>query len=333
ICDAIIAYIANNEITIDELIKYVHGPDFPTGGIIQGYQGIKDAFETGRGRIVVRAKTDIEVSDNGRETIVIHQIPYMVNKKELIEKIAELVEDKKIEGISYINDESDRNGMRIVIRLKMGSVANVVLNMLFKYTALQSSFSVNNIALVDGKPRLLNLKQLIKYFVRHRHDVIVRRAQFELKKAEARAHILEALLKALDFIDEVIAIIRNSKTVDDAKNGLIERFSFTDIQATAIVEMRLRQLTGLERGKLQSEYDELVKLIQHLKEVLASYELQMEIVKDELIALKAKFGDERRTEIVPSADEFNPEDFYSDDDVIITISHLGYIKRTILSEY
>lgn len=333
ICDAIIAYIANSEITTDELIKYVHGPDFPTGGIIQGYQGIKDAFETGRGRIVVRAKTDIEVNENGRETIVIHEIPYMVNKKELIEKIAELVEDKKIDGIAYINDESDRTGMRIVIRLKIGAVANVVLNTLFKYTALQSSFSVNNIALVDGKPRLLNLRQLIKYYVRHRHDVIVRRTQFELNKAEARAHILEALLKALDFIDEVIAIIRSSKTVDDAKNGLITRFEFSDIQATAIVEMRLRQLTGLEKDKLQNEYDELMKLIQHLKDILASYELQMGILKDELIALKAKFGDERRTAIEPSADEFNPEDFYPDEDVVITISHLGYIKRTPLAEY
>jgi Type IIA topoisomerase (DNA gyrase/topo II, topoisomerase IV), A subunit len=257
----------------------------------------------------------------------------MVNKKELIEKIAELVEDKKVEGIAYVNDESDRNGMRIVVRLKMGAVANVVLNTLFKYTALQSSFSVNNIALVDGKPRLLNLKQLIKYYVRHRHEVVVRRTQFELNKAEARAHILEGLLKALDFLDEVIAIIRSSKTVEDAKNGLIERFQFTDIQATAIVEMRLRQLTGLEKEKLQNEYSDLIKLIQHLKDVLASVELQMGIIKDELAALKAKFGDERRTEIVPSAEEFNPEDFYPDEDVVITISHLGYMKRTPLTEY
>lgn len=333
ICDAIIAYIDNTEITVDELLKYVHGPDFPTGGIIQGYQGIKDAFETGRGRIVVRAKTDIEVSDSGRETIVVHEIPYMVNKKELIEKIAELVEDKKIEGIAYVNDESDRNGMRIVIRLKMGAVANVVLNTLFKYTALQSSFSVNNIALVDGKPRLLNLRQLIKYFVRHRHDVIVRRAQFELNKAEARAHILEGLLKALDVIDEVIAIIRGSKTVEEARSGLTEKFGFTEIQATAIVEMRLRQLTGLEKDKLENEYAELMKLIQYLKEVLANYDLQMGIIKDELTGLKNKFGDDRRTVIEPSADEFNPEDFYPDEDVVITISHLGYIKRTPLAEY
>ena len=333
ICDAIIAYIDNNNITTDELMEHVQGPDFPTGGIIQGYQGIKDAFETGRGRIVVRSKTDIEVNESGRETIVVTEIPYMVNKRELIEKIAELVEDKKIDGIAYVNDESDRTGMRIVIKLKMGAVANVVLNTLFKYTALQSSFSVNNIALVDGRPRLLNLKQLIKYYVRHRHDVIIRRTQFELNKAEARAHILEGLLKALDFLDEVIAIIRSSKTVDDAKQGLIERFQFSEAQAAAIVEMRLRQLTGLEKEKLQNEYDELMKLIAHLKDVLASHELQMGIIKDELRGLKAKFGDERRTAIVPSADEFNPEDFYPDEDVVITISHLGYIKRTPLNEY
>ena len=333
ICDAIVAYIDNNDITTDELMEHVKGPDFPTGGIIQGYQGIKDAFDTGKGRIVVRAKTDIEVNESGRETIVVSEIPYMVNKRELIEKIAELVEEKRIEGVAYVNDESDRNGMRIVIRLKMGAVANVVLNTLFKYTALQSSFSVNNIALVDGRPRLLNLKQLIKYYVRHRHDVVVRRAQFELNKAEARAHILEGLLKALDFLDEVIAIIRASKTVDDAKQGLVERFQFSDAQAAAIVEMRLRQLTGLEKEKLQNEYDELMKLINHLKDVLASIELQMGIIKDELVALKAKFGDARRTEIVPSADEFNPEDFYPDEDVVITISHLGYIKRTPLNEY
>lgn len=333
ICDAIIAYIHNNDITVEELMEHVKGPDFPTGGIILGYQGIKDAFETGRGRIVVRAKTDIEVSDSGRETIVVHEIPYMVNKRELIEKIAELVEDKKIDGIAYVNDESDRNGMRIVIKLKMGAVANVVLNTLFKYTQLQSSFSVNNIALVDGRPRLLNLKQLIKYFVKHRHEVIVRRAQFELNKAQARAHILEGLLKALDFIDEVISIIRNSKTVDDAKAGLIERFAFTEAQAAAIVEMRLRQLAGLEIEKLQNEYDELMQFIRHLQEILANYNLQMDIICDELTGLKAKFGDDRRTMIEPSADDFNPEDFYPNEDVVITISHLGYIKRTPLAEY
>lgn len=333
VCSAIYAYIDNNDITVDELMQHIKGPDFPTGGIIQGLQGIKDAFETGRGRIVVRAKTEIEVAANGRETIVVTEIPYMVNKRELIEKIAELVEDKKIDGISYVNDESDRQGMRIVIRLKMGAVANVVLNMLFKYTTMQSGFSVNNIALVDGRPRLLNMKQLIKYYVRHRHDVIVRRAQFDLKKAEARAHIVEGLLKALDYIDEVIAIIRAAKTVDEAKQGLIDRFAFTDIQASAIVEMRLRQLTGLERDKLTAEYDELMKTIAYLKEVLANYGLQMQIIKDELAQLQAKYGDERRTKIEMTADDFNPEDFYADEDVVITISHMGYIKRTPLAEY
>ncbi|MFA6758387.1 MAG: DNA gyrase subunit A [Bacteroidales bacterium] len=331
--DAICAYIDNNNITTDELLEHIKGPDFPTGGIIMGYQGIKDAFETGRGRVVVRAKTDIEVSDNGRETIVITEIPYMVNKKELIEKIADLVEEKRIEGIAYINDESDRNGMRIIIRLKIGTVANVVLNTLFKMTAMQSSFSVNNIALVDGRPRQLNLKQLIKYFVRHRHDVIVRRAKFELEQAQKRAHILEALLVALDHIDEVISIIRSSKAVDEAKERLMERFSFSEAQASAIVEMRLRQLTGLERAKLQGEYDQLMKVITHLTNVLSSFVSQMQIIKDELIELKNNFGDDRRSEIVPSAEEFNPEDFYPDEDVVITISRLGYIKRTPLIDY
>ena len=333
VVDAICAYIDNNGITTEELLHYIKGPDFPTGGIILGYQGIKDAFETGRGRIVVRAKTDIEVSDSGRETIVITEIPYMVNKRELIEKIAELVEEKRIDGIAYVNDESDRNGMRIVVRLKLGTVANVVLNMLFKMTPLQSSFSVNNIALVDGRPRILNLTSLIKYFVEHRHDVILRRARFELEQAEKRAHILEALLKALDFIDEVIAIIRASKSVDEAKERLMERFEFTEVQATAIVEMRLRQLTGLERAKLQGEYDELMAKIAHLKDILSDLSLQMQIIKDELNELKSGYGDARRTAIEPSAEEFNPEDFYPDEDVVITISHLGYIKRTPLIEY
>ncbi len=333
VCSAIDAYIDNNDITVEELMQHIKGPDFPTGGIIQGLQGIKDAFETGKGRIVVRAKTEIEVAANGRETIVVTEIPYMVNKRELIEKIAELVEDKKIDGISYVNDESDRQGMRIVIRLKMGAVSNVVLNMLYKYTAMQSSFSVNNIALVDGRPRLLNMKQLIKYYVRHRHDVIVRRSQFDLKKAEARAHIVAALLKALDFIDEVIAIIRAAKTVDEARQGLIDRFAFSEIQASAIVEMRLRQLTGLEKEKLTAEYNELMKTIAYLKEVLANYGMQMQIIKDELAQLLAKYGDERRTKIEMTADDFNPEDFYADEDVVITISHMGYIKRTPLAEY
>lgn len=333
VVDAISAYIDNNEITTEELMNYIKGPDFPTGGTILGLQGIRDAFDTGKGRVVVRAKTDIEVNESGRETIVVTEIPYMVNKRELIEKIAELVEDKRIDGIAYINDESDRTGMRIVIRLKIGAVANVVLNTLFKMTPLQSSFSVNNIALVDGRPRVLNLKQIIKYFVRHRHDVILRRARFELDQAQKRAHILEALLKALDFIDEVISIIRSSKTVDEAKNRLIERFDFSEAQATAIVEMRLRQLTGLEREKLQGEYDELMKLIEHLNRVLGDFALQMGIIKDELAELKAGFGDSRRTIIEPSAEDFNPEDFYPDEDVVITISHLGYIKRTPLIEY
>ncbi|GAB1373795.1 DNA gyrase subunit A [Bacteroidales bacterium] len=333
VVDAISAYIDNNDISTEELLQYIKGPDFPTGGTILGIQGIKDAFETGRGRVVVRAKSEIEVSESGRETIVISEIPYMVNKRELIEKIAELVEEKRVEGIAYINDESDRRGMRIVIKLKIGAVANVILNTLYKYTQLQSSFSVNNIALVDGRPRMLNLKQLIKYFVRHRHDVVVRRAKFELEQAEKRAHILEALLKALDHIDEIIALIRESKTVDEAKNRLIERFAFSEVQATAIVEMRLRQLTGLERSKLQAEYDEHVKLINHLKEVLADLSLQMQIIKDELKDLKARFGDSRRTEIQPSAEDFNPEDFYPNEDVVITISHLGYIKRTPLAEF
>lgn len=332
-CDAICAYIDNPDITVDELMHYIKGPDFPTGGIIQGRQGIRDAFETGRGRIVIRSKTEIEVSESGRETIVVTEIPYMVNKREMIEKIAELVETKKIEGIAYVNDETTRKGVRVVIKLKKDANANVVLNMLFKYTQLQASFSVNNVALVNGRPRTLSLKELIKYFVRHRHDVIVRRTKFDLDKARKRAHILEGLLKALDYIDEIIRIIRASKTVSDAKDELMSRFGFTDVQASAIVEMRLRQLTGLEREKLQDEFDELMKFITYCEEVLASYDRQMEIIKDETRQLKEKFGDARRTEIALSAEEFNPEDFYPNEDVVITISHLGYIKRTPLSEY
>lgn len=332
-CDAICAYIDNPEISVEELMHYIKGPDFPTGGIIQGTQGIRDAFETGRGRIVIRSKTEIEVSQSGRETIVVTEIPYMVNKREMIEKIAELVENKKIDGIAYVNDETTRKGVRVVIKLKMGANSNVVLNMLYKYTPLQSSFSVNNVALVGGRPRILNLRDLIKYFVRHRHDVIVRRTRFDLDKAQKRAHILEGLLKALDVIDEIIRIIRGSKSVDDAKNELMAQFAFTDAQATAIVEMRLRQLTGLEREKLQSEYDELMKFIHYCEEVLGSYDKQMEVIKQETMELKAKYGDARRTEIALSAEDFNPEDFYPDDDVVITISHLGYIKRTPLAEY
>ena len=333
-CDAICAYVDNPDITVEELMHHIKGPDFPTGGIIQGHQGIRDAFETGRGRIVIRSKTEIEVSDSGRETIVVTEIPYMVNKRELIEKIAELVENKKIDGISYINDETTmKDGVRIVIRLKKDANSNVVLNTLFKYTPLQSSFSVNNVALVNGRPRLLNLKELIKYFVRHRHEVILRRTRFDLDKAQKRAHILEGLLKALDIIDEIIRIIRSSKTVEDAKNELISTFDFSDAQATAIVEMRLRQLTGLEREKLQSEYDELMKFIHYCEDVLASESMQMDIIKQETMEMKEKYGDERRTEIALSSDEFNPEDFYADEDVVITISHLRYIKRTSLTEY
>ena len=332
-CDAICAYIDNNDIELDELMQHIKGPDFPTGGIIQGIRGIRDAFETGRGRIVIRSKTNIEVSASGRETIVVTEIPYTINKRELIERIAELVETKKLEGISYINDESDRDGMRIVIKLKQGAPSNVVLNNLFKLTPLQSSFSVNNIALVDGRPRQLNLKQLIKYFVRHRHEVVVRRTQFELNKALKRAHILEGLLKALDIIDEIIALIRASRSVADARDGLVQQFGFTVEQADAIVEMRLRQLTGLERDKLQAEYDELEKLIHYYQQVLGSEEMQMGIIKTELQELKEKYGDERRTEIAVSAEDFNPEDFYPNEDVVITISHYGYIKRTSLSEY
>ena len=332
-CDGICAYIDNPDITTDELMHYIKGPDFPTGGIIMGRQGIRDAFETGQGRIVIRSKTEIEVSESGRETIVVTEIPYMVNKRELIEKIAEPVETKKVDGISYVNDETGRDGVRLVIRLKMGANSSVVLNNLFKYSPLQSSFSVNNVALVGGRPYTLSLKEIIRHFVEFRHDVIVRRTKFDLKKAQARAHILEGLLKALDIIDEIIAIIRSSRNVDDAKSTLIERFEFTDIQASAIVEMRLRQLTGLEREKLQAEYDELMKFIKYCIDVLGSHEMQMGIIKDETLSMKEKYGDARRTEITMSADEFNPEDFYPDEDVVVTISHLGYIKRTALTEY
>ena len=332
-CDGICAYIDNPDITVEELMHFIKGPDFPTGGIIMGRQGIKDAFETGQGRIVIRSKTEIEVSESGRETIVVTEIPYMVNKREMIEKIAELVETKKIDGISYVKDETTRHGVRVIIRLKQGANSNVVLNNLFKYSPLQSSFSVNNVALVNGRPYTLNLKDLIRHFVEHRHQVIVRRTKFDLKKAQARAHILEGLLKALDVIDEIINIIRASKSVDDAKSQLIEKFDFTDIQASAIVEMRLRQLTGLEREKLQSEYDELMKFIQYCIDVLGSYDMQMAVVKEETMQMKEKYGDARRTEITMSAEEFNPEDFYPDEDVVVTISHLGYIKRTPLTEY
>ena len=331
--DAICAYIDDPDIEIDDLIRIIKAPDFPTGGTIYGYAGVKEAYHTGRGRVVVRSKTSVETTPHGREKLIVHEIPYMVNKAELISRIADLVNEKKIDGISNINDESDRSGMRIVIDLKKDAIANVVLNTLLKHTALQTSFGVNNIALVGGRPRLLNLKDLIRLFVEHRHDVITRRTQFELKQAEDRAHILEGLIIASDHIDEVIRIIRASKTPDEAKNNLIERFSLTEIQARAIVEMRLRQLTGLEQDKLRAEYDDIMKLIEHLKEILASLELRMQIIKEELLQVKAQYSDERKTDIVYASEEFNPEDFYADEEMVITISHMGYIKRTPLSEY
>ena len=332
-CDAICAYIDNPDIDTEGLMQYVKGPDFPTGGIIQGIQGIKDAYETGRGRVVIRAKADIEVEPNGRETIVVSEIPYMVNKKEMLEKIGQMVDEKKIEGITYMNDETSREGVRVIFRVKQGANSNVVLNTLYKYTPLQSSFAINNVALVGGRPRTMSLKDIIRVFVDFRHDVIVRRTRFELEKARKRAHILEGLIKAIDVIDRIIEIVRSSRSVDEAKGRLIEEFGFSDLQATAIVEMKIRQLTGLEREKLQAEYDDLAKFIAYCEDVLASTEKQMEIIKNETMELKAKYGDRRRSEIVPNADEFNPEDFYADDDAVITISHFGYIKRTPLAEY
>jgi DNA gyrase subunit A len=333
IINATIAFIENKDITTDELLEHIKGPDFPTGGIIYGNLGIRDALETGRGRIVVRAKTDIELTHSGRECIIVNELPYMVNKAEMIRKIADLINEKKLEGISYINDESDRNGMRIVIILKKDSTANVVLNNLYKYSSLQTSFSVNNIALVKGRPKTLNTKDLIDNFVKHRHDVILRRTKFELDQAEKRAHILEGLIIASDNIDEVIAIIKASQTPDMARERLMERFGLTDIQSRAIVEMRLRQLTGLEQDKLRAEYAEIMKLIEYLKSILSSWDLQMKIIKEELIEIRDKYGDARRTEIVPNAEEFNPEDFYADEEMVITISHMGYIKRTPLTEF
>ena len=333
VVDACCAYIDNPEITGEELLHYVKGPDFPTGGIIYGYEGVKEAMLTGRGRVMMRAKTDIEHTPSGRECIVITEIPYMINKAEMIKKIADMINDKKIDGISYINDESDRNGLRIIIILKHDAVASVVLNTLFKNTPLQTSFAVNNIALVNGRPQMLPMRDLIKYFIEHRHDVVVRRTRFDKRKAEERLHIVQGLLIAQDNIDEIVHIIRSSQTPDAAKQTMIERFELSDIQASAIIEMRLRALTGLERGKLLAERDELEKLIAHLTEVLANVGMQMQIIKDELLEIKEKYGDERRSEIVYASEEFNPEDFYADDDMVITISHMGYIKRTPLAEY
>ena len=333
VVDACCAYVDNPDIECEELLHFVKGPDFPTGGIIYGYEGVKEALMTGRGRVVMRAKTEIEHTATGRECIVVTEIPYMVNKAEMIKKIADLINEKKIEGISYINDESDRSGMRIVIILKQDAVASVVLNTLYKNTPLQTSFAVNNIALVNGRPQLLNLKDLIRHFIDHRHDVVVRRTRYDLRKAEERLHIVLGLLIAQDNIDEVIRIIRAAKSVDEAKENLCSRFGLSDLQAAAIVEMRLRALTGLERGKLVAERDELQRLIAYYNDVLANESMQLQIVKDELLEMKEKYGDERRSEIIYASEEFNPEDFYADEDMVITISHMGYIKRTSLAEY
>ena len=333
-CDAICAYIDNPEITTDELMQHIKGPDFPTGGIVMGKSGIKEAYETGRGRVVIRSKTEIEVDDRGRETIVVTEIPYMVNKREMIEKIAQLAEEKKVEGISYINDESSRGETRVIIRLKQGTNSGVVLNMLYKYSPLQSSFSFNNVALVKGRPRTLSLKEIIGQFVEFRHEVVVRRTRFELDKAQKRAHILEGLLKAMDIIDEIVHIIRyETKTRDDAKVMLQQRYGFTEPQSTAIIALTLGQLTGLDREKLRNEYDELMKFIDRCNLILGSVEEQFNVVKAETMDLKARYGDPRRTEITLSEDEFVPEDFYADEDQVITISHLGYIKRTPLTEF
>ena len=332
VIDACVAYLDNSDIDVDGLMKHVKAPDFPTGGYIYGISGVRDAYETGRGRVVMRAKTEIEPHPT-HDKIVVKEIPYNVNKKELIESIAALVTDKKIDGISYVNDESDRDGMRIVIDVKRDANANVVLNKLFKMTALQSSFSVNNIALVHGRPKLLNLKDLIRLFLEHRHEVVIRRSRFDLRKAKERAHILEGLIIASDNIDEVVHIIRAAKTPNEAITNLMNRFQLSEIQARAIVEMRLRQLTGLMQEQLHAEYDEVMKQIAYLEEVLSNDELCRKVVKDELLEVKEKYGDPRRSEIIYSSEEFNPEDFYADDDMIITISHMGYIKRTPLSEF
>tara|TARA_X000001036_G_C20685908_1_gene807616 strand:- start:2209 stop:4164 length:1956 start_codon:yes stop_codon:yes gene_type:complete len=332
VVDGTIQFINNSEITIDELIQTIKAPDFPTGGTIYGYEGVKEAFLTGRGRIVMRANANIELVRD-RECIVVTEIPYQVNKAEMIRKTAELVNDKKIEGISNIRDESDRNGMRIVYVLKRDAIPNIVLNKLYKFTSLQSSFSVNNIALVNGRPQLLNLKQLIHFFVEHRHDVVVRRTKYELRKAEERAHVLQGLIVASDNIDEVIAIIRASVNPEEAKNNLILKFELSEIQAKAIVDMRLRQLTGLEQDKLRSEYDELVKTITDLKDILEKKDRRMVIIKDELIEIRDKYGDERRSKIEYAGGNFSVEDMIPDEKVVITISHLGYIKRTPLSDY
>ena len=333
VCDGIIAYIDNNDITVSELMQYIKAPDFPSGCTIYGYEGVRNAFETGRGRIIMRADATIE-EEHGKNRIIVTSLPYMVGPSELIHRTAELVKEGKLDGIANIEDLCNKaNGTRIVYDLKKDAMPKVVLNKLYQYTALQTSFSINNVALVNGRPQTLNLKELIECYVKHRHEIVVRRTQFELKKAQERAHILEGLLKALDIIDEIIEVIRSSKTVDDARGTLMERWGFSDVQARAIVEMRLRQLVGLERERLQNEYDELMKLIHHLEDILGSYELQMQVIKDELTELKEKYGDERRSHIEYSASEFRIEDTIADTDMAITISHLGYVKRTPLSEY
>ena len=333
VCDGIVAYIENPDLEISDLMKYIKAPDFPTGGSIYGYAGVKEAYETGRGRVVVRSKVEIETDEHGHERLVVTEIPYQVIKSDLVKDIAALVNEKRIEGIAGISDQTNREGIRIVIDIKRDANANVVLNKLYKFTALQSSFGVNNIALVHGRPYTLNLKELIKHFVDHRLEVVTRRTQFELRKAEERAHIVQGLIIAVDNIDEVIQIIKSSRTVEEARNNLMNRFALSDIQARAIVEMRLRQLTGLAIDDLRAEYAELERTIAHLKEILEHVELRMNIIKEETIALKEKYGDPRRTDIIYASEEFNPEDFYADDAMVITISHLGYIKRTALSEF
>lgn len=333
VVNATVAYIDNRDISIEGLMEHVKAPDFPTGGVIYGYEGVKNAFETGRGKVVIRAKASVEEMDNGRERIVVTEIPFQVNKAEMIQKTAHLVNEKKIEGISDIRDESDRTGMRIVYELKRDAITNVVLNNLYKYTQLQTSFSVNNVALVKGRPQTLNLKDLIQYFVEHRHEVVIRRTEFELRKARERAHILEGLLIALDNLDEVIKLIRGSRTAEEARNGLMERFALSELQARAILDMRLQRLTGLERDKIKDEYDELMKTIEHLEAILANEDMRMGIIKDELIEVRDKYGDERNTEIVFASADFSIEDMIPNEEVVVTISHLGYIKRTQLSEY
>jgi DNA gyrase subunit A len=331
--DAIIAYINDPDIEISKLIDIVKAPDFPTGGTIYGYAGVREAFETGRGRIVVRGKTEIEIGENGREKLIITEIPYQVNKAELIIKIAELVNERKIEGISNVNDESDRTGMRIVVDIKRDEMASVVLNKLYKFTQLQTAFNVNNIALVKGRPHMLNLKDLIHYFVEHRHEVIIRRTKYDLEQSEKKAHVLRGLIIAIDHLDAVIELIRNSKTPDDAREGLISNFGLDEIQARAILDLRLQRLTGLERDKIHAEYEEIQKYIDWLKQILSDESIRMGIIRDELTEIKTKYGDKRRTEIVYASEEFNPEDFYANEDMVITISHMGYIKRTPLTEF